>query len=256
VVTNPKRIEVASWANFEELLTGYYKRPLHERSRYLFRGQGQVDWPLETSLDRYLSAHSIDPSKRNAVSERLHAEFLSQCSDLLGKDRTPTNPTEASILARHHGVPNQILDWTMSPYIAAFFAASTGTRRSDFSIWLFDRHLYFDNPDGDDPIVLIDSPEYSRFNTRAVEQYAVAMEVNEATLTSSDRLSKCLWRFDASASLRRTFLDRLASMRITSRTLFDPPIMPPRPRSGVWQRSFRHDARPKSVRQPRPQAVR
>lgn len=39
---------------------------------------------------------------------------------------------------RHYGAPTKLLDWTKSPYVAAFFAAEGG-RRNNSAVWAVDR---------------------------------------------------------------------------------------------------------------------
>jgi hypothetical protein len=45
------------------------------------------------------------------------------------------------MVLRHYGVPTRLLDWSMSPYVAAYFATcSDDTRYGE--IWTFDEPLY------------------------------------------------------------------------------------------------------------------
>jgi hypothetical protein len=47
----------------------------------------------------------------------------------------------ALMLLRHHAVPTRPLDWSLSPYVAAYFAACD-TDSKDGEIWCFDEALY------------------------------------------------------------------------------------------------------------------
>ena len=56
-----------------------------------------------------------------------------------------TDDPIALTVLQHYGVPTRVLDWSMSPQIAAYFAARSHDDR-DGEIWAFDEHLY-EQPD-------------------------------------------------------------------------------------------------------------
>lgn len=94
------------------------------RSNYLctsFRGHGSRAFPLRTTLSR-LGRNRVD---RYCSSELITFHTLLEASlnmrfDLSNKDDYAT----VLGLAQHHGLPTPLLDWTSSPYVAAFFAYS------------------------------------------------------------------------------------------------------------------------------------
>jgi FRG domain len=109
-------LKVANWLEFKEYATTL------EPHRYVFRGHSDNKWRLRTYFHRTGRADlrrfvSIDiPSLH-----RLLSEMTSHFFNL-------SNPIENGAfygLAQHHGYPTPLLDWTESPFVAAYFAYRT-----------------------------------------------------------------------------------------------------------------------------------
>ncbi|MCP1174313.1 FRG domain-containing protein [Ralstonia chuxiongensis] len=104
-----------SWADFRDWASSASSR----QDAFAFRGHGSNKFTLETSLSRMGRTDVF-----RYWDEQLRP-FVDLATAVLDEDISLANPSEMSrllALAQHHGLPTPLLDWTESPYVAAFFA--------------------------------------------------------------------------------------------------------------------------------------
>jgi FRG domain len=145
-VTAIQVLQYSSWLEFKrDLFLELFGTGPFRPDRYLFRGMGNADWSLSSSFDRRFS--SLGRDRRLRLWEQLIHEWRMSCEETGVPDTVLQDDQKLWALGQHHGLPTRLLDWTTSPYVAAFFAfhdriASLPEEFSHVAIWA----LHLDNP--------------------------------------------------------------------------------------------------------------
>ena len=133
---------IASWTDFQRFAAH------HKSTEWFFRGQSDARWRLRPLLERLTSYPIGTPDearKQGAVSElmqdafyaefELSREFKRRAHHYINNLPAETENIEWLALMQHHGVPTRLLDWTLSPYVAAYFAVYEANLAQDASVW-------------------------------------------------------------------------------------------------------------------------
>src|SRR6202158_1563195 len=105
-----------SWDAFLQLIT---QAPY---SNWAFRGERDERWPLYSSLSRYLKNFGVDQKAWSDQESRILRVFKRKAHQFLAHPPEPDDDFQWLALMQHHGAPTRLIDFTWSPYVAAFFA--------------------------------------------------------------------------------------------------------------------------------------
>ncbi len=97
-----------------------------------FRGQGDSSWGLVPKIYR--------PEFVTADEKELRHKFQSAGIQLVGPTG-PKNKWNWYFLMQHYGAPTRLLDWTVNPLVALFFALEPHFEKnmtSDVAVWILD----------------------------------------------------------------------------------------------------------------------
>ena len=129
---NPNAVQTISypgWVEFKrDLFFELYPDGRFRRGEYLFRGAGDADWRLSTTFDRQFAGVPLEPRMR--LWDELISEWRRGCVDAGLPPAVTEDDRALWALGQHHGLPTRMLDWSMSPYVAAFFAFRSHVLRS------------------------------------------------------------------------------------------------------------------------------
>ena len=111
----------------------------YQSGEYWYRGQTNATWGLESSLMRMTRNVKHEPTWALKLEGAALTEFMSKAHLFVEPShlaKVKTMPCWWALM-QHFGAPTRLLDWTVSPYVAAYFAAHQDGNENDGEIWCF-----------------------------------------------------------------------------------------------------------------------
>jgi hypothetical protein len=165
-----KQTTAKTWDEFKSAINGFraqYGR--HERdlgggkiykrkNRLLFRGQSDAAWSLQTTLERTATApftvlrymehsvrgvHEIESFSGQKWNTKTYPELEEEIAKTQDAFRLCLPEYAYLVYLRHHGFPSPLLDWSESPFVAAFFAFAEARVSEEVAIY-----CYVETPEG------------------------------------------------------------------------------------------------------------
>jgi len=213
-----------SWSDFRDYLDLFSEADREKRNRWWFRGHGDSRYRLEPTIDRAGIASFNGNEERERLIGDLVFEFERELA--VTTQKVGIGGTALELLARHHGLPSPYLDWTRSPFVAAYFAFASADASvqadSLVAIYMLNREqidVALRQPDNE-VIELIDRVSQMPDNRRALQQRAVFMRRNDASRPLEDQLGPALRKATVPASQASVALRSLDQMLLNATTMF------------------------------------
>lgn len=238
-------VTINTWSELQDALFDESWNPgiSRHRSNFVFRGVPRVTHGLDTSLQTggfvAHEKHLLTSFRKYALRSAVHGDFVWNWLSL----------------AKHHGLPTRLLDWTYSPYVALHFAThDVKDFDQDGAIWcvdyrrtnellpkpmrkLLDQHAanifttemlnevatsleQFEQMGHDDFVVFFEPPS---LDERIVNQFALFSLPSSARQSLEEVLHKraaTYRRIVLPAAMKWEIRDKLDQANITERVLF------------------------------------
>lgn len=242
-------VQVNTWEECEQELLKIDEAHSSDPIKVFFRGQSDSQWELLSTLERRLrGVHSVEsyyavmrrikpevetftgaavwefPTYEEVIERTRNYDFFRQLLD---------SAYSYTVHLRHQGFPSPLLDWTRSPYVAAYFAFAPLTRNEHVSIYAFSEQPNRMKVTGSDkpsifalgPIVRT-HPRHFRQQSRYTvcvkfdSESGWAFSPHQSVFDLGESAQDLLWKIIIPASERLKVLSKLDRFNLNAFSLF------------------------------------
>jgi hypothetical protein len=245
-----------SWRDFYGfIITNFDNKPA-----YIFRGQADATWPIKSALDRLEERF---PSRKNfgggvpkhfncpVASRDVHLRAFRQAiRGRPGIAAPPTDDDECWALAQHFGLATPMLDWTLSPFVALYFAFEESSCAQDRMVVGISSSVIASKATADDPAptpylprndashrLLVQGGLFLRMPAIDLERYVRSHFPDESTVSDS-HARPILIKINIPNADRVDCLKILNKMNINRMTLFPDADGAARYVNALWEIDF------------------
>lgn len=241
-------VRVNTWDEVEQKIAELEEPVRSAWDEVWFRGQADARWQLTTTLERRNGVCSVEKYLRliNRIKPAIetftrasfempsYGEIKKHAHEFDTFHQFLSGLTTYMAHLRHNGFPSPLLDWTSSPYVAAYFAFSRVTSGSHVAIYVFrERPKQMKVGGNNTPTIMSIGPiiKTHKRHFRQQSRYTVCATFNqdnermfaphESVFGVSNREQDFLWKIAVPASERTRVLRRFDRFNLNEFTLFD-----------------------------------
>lgn len=215
-----KTVNLFSWKYFHDYLKS---QNLLEKRTYIYRGQSDSSWSVRPSVNRSLPKSVKGNLYLDRIDEHLENFKYSIRGKVPGLKDILNDEDELWALGQHHGLKTPFLDFSTSPFVAAYFAFADTECDSDHrTVWMLaataiDNYI-------DDQLEMY--RPLSDITPRLISQDGLFVKFNdnkdlESIIKSTKEKSLIfLYKINIPNKDRKPFLRSLNRMNINHKTLF------------------------------------